>query len=306
MTSEARLAENLRGAGFMVASMAGFSCNDAFIKSVAGDVPLFQAVFLRGLIATALLGGLAWWQGAHRFRPGRRDRRRIGLRCVAEIGGTVCFLTALFNMPIANASAILQSVPLAVTLAAALVFGEPVGWRRYLAIAIGFAGVIIIVRPGSDGFTGYAVWALAAVVFIVARDLVTRRLTPDVPGTTVAFVTSLALTVAAGLAAVATDWAPVGPGHVLVLTVAALCLIVGYIFGVRTMRVGEIGFVQPFRYTLLVWAMLLGIVMFREWPDGWMLAGSAIVVGTGLFALHRERRLGLAQRRALDEATGGP
>ena len=103
-------------------------------------MPLFQAVFLRGLIATALLGGLAWWQGSLRFRPGRRDRRRIGLRCVAEIGGTVCFLTALFNMPIANASAILQSLPLAVTLGAALFFDEPVGWRRYLAIAIGFVG----------------------------------------------------------------------------------------------------------------------------------------------------------------------
>jgi drug/metabolite transporter (DMT)-like permease len=306
MTSEAQLAENLRGAGYMVACMAGFSCNDAFIKSVAGEVPLFQAVFLRGLIATALLGGLAWWQGSHRFRPGRRDRRRIGLRCVAEIGGTVCFLTALFNMPIANASAILQSVPLAVTLGAALFFDEPVGWRRYLAIAIGFAGVLVIVRPGSDGFTVYALWALAAIVFIVARDLATRRLTPDAPGTAVAFVTSLALTVAAGNAAAATDWAPVGPRQMLALTVAALCLIVGYIFGVRSMRVGEIGFVQPFRYTLLVWAMLFGIVMFGEWPDGWMLAGSAIVVGTGLFTLHRERRLGLAQRRALDEATGGP
>ena len=306
MTSEAQLAENLRGAGFMVACMAGFSCNDAFIKSVAGEVPLFQAVFLRGLIATALLGALAWWQGAHRFRPGRRDRRRIGLRCAAEIGATVCFLTALFNMPIANASAILQSLPLAVTLAAALVFGEPVGWRRYLAIAIGFAGVLVIVRPGSDGFTVYALWALAAIVFIVARDLATRRLTPDAPGTAVAFVTSLALTVAAGLAAVATDWAPVGPRHLLALTVAALSLIVGYVFGVRSMRVGEIGFVQPFRYTLLVWAMLFGIVMFGEWPDRWMLVGSAIVVGTGLFTLHRERRLGLAQPRALDEATGGP
>ena len=85
-------------------------------------------------------------------------------------------------MPIANASAILQSVPLAVTLAAALFFGEPVGWRRYLAIAIGFAGVLVIVRPGSDGFTVYALWALAAIVFIVARDLATRRLTPDAPG----------------------------------------------------------------------------------------------------------------------------
>ena len=149
----AGLPENVRAAGFMVLACMGFSVNDAFMKSVSGEVPLFQAVFLRGLIATVLIGALAWRAGALSYRPGWRDRRLIGLRSLSEIGGTVCFLLALFNMPIAGATAILQSLPLAVTLAAAVFFGEPVGWRRFLAIAIGFVGVMIIVRPGSEGFT---------------------------------------------------------------------------------------------------------------------------------------------------------
>jgi drug/metabolite transporter (DMT)-like permease len=291
VSPSAALAENMRSAGFMMASMAGFSCNDAFMKSVAGDLPVFQAVFLRGLIATALIAGLAWSQGALRFRAGRRDRRLIGLRSVAEIGGTACFLTALFNMPIANASAILQSLPLAVTLGAALFLGEPVGWRRYLAIAIGFTGVLIIVRPGSEGFNAYALFAVAAIGFIVARDLSTRRLTPDVPALGVVVVTSIALTAASGAAAIATDWRPVDASHLLPLAVAAVCILVGYIFGVMTMRIGDIGFVQPFRYTLLLWSILLGIVMFDEWPDAWMLTGAAIVVATGLFTFYRERAL---------------
>ena len=295
-TGDPALSENARGALFMMASMAGFSLNDALIKTVAGELPLFQAVFLRGLIATALIAGLAWSQGALTFRPRRRDRRLIVQRCIGEIGGTACFLTALFNMPIANASAILQSLPLAVTLAAALFLGEPVGWRRYLAILVGFLGVLIIVRPGSDGFNAYALWAVAAIGFIVLRDLSTRSLTPDVPALGVALVTSAALTATAGMAAAVAGWQPVAAAHLLVLGLAAVCLLTGYIFGVMTMRIGEIGFIQPFRYTLLVWAMLFGIVMFDEWPDAWMLAGSAIVVATGLFTFYRERRLGLGHR----------
>jgi drug/metabolite transporter (DMT)-like permease len=181
------LSDNMRGAVFMMLSMAGFSLNDAFLKTVAGELPLFQAVFLRGLIVVALTGALGWSQGAFAYRPGRRDRRLIGWRCLGEIGGTICFLTALFNMPIANASAILQSVPLAVTLGAALFLGEPVGWRRYLAIGVGFMGVLVIVRPGAEGFNAYALWAVAAIGFIVVRDLSTRSLSPGAPALAIVF-----------------------------------------------------------------------------------------------------------------------
>ncbi len=285
------LSDNVRAAALMVLACLGFAVNDAFMKSLAGEVPLLQAVFLRGLIATLLVGALAWRAGALRYRPGRRDRRLIGLRSVGEVGGTVCFLFALFNMPIANATAILQSLPLAVTLAAAVFFGEPVGWRRYLAIAIGFSGVLIIVRPGSEGFNAYSLLALAAIVFIVTRDLSTRRMSPGTPAMAVIFLTSLVLTGTSGLAAAATDWEPIGPRHLAVLTIAAVMLLIGYVTGFFAMRSGEIGFVQPFRYSLLLWSILLGIVMFGEWPDAWMLTGSAIVVATGLFTFYRERRL---------------
>lgn len=294
MPAPASLADNMRSAAYMTASMAGFTCNDAFLKSLAGDLPLFQAVFLRGLIATALIAALAWYQGALRLRFARHDGRLIGLRAVAEIGGTVCFLTALFNMPIANASAIIQSVPLAVTLGAALFFREPVGWRRYLAIAVGFAGMLIIVRPGSEGFNAYALWAMAAIVFIVARDLGTRGLSPDAPTLLVVLVTGAAITAFAGCATLFEDRQPVDAHHLLRLGVSAIGLVIGYLFGVMTIRTGEIGFVAPFRYTLLLWAIFFGIVMFDEWPDAWMLVGSAVIVATGLYTFHRERRLARA------------
>ncbi|HRO11650.1 DMT family transporter [Amaricoccus sp.] len=284
--------ENVRGAGFMVLASIGFSINDAFMKTVAGEIPLFQAVFMRGLIATLLIGILAWRAGGLRYRPGRRDGRLIAMRSLGEIGGAACFLLALFNMPLAGATAIMQSLPLAVTLGAALFLGEPVGWRRYLAIAVGFLGVLVIIRPGTDHFNAYALWAVAAIAFVVMRDLSTRRMSPGTPAMAVVFVTTAALTVAAGLGIAATGWAPLAPRHMGAFLVAALCLLVGYTAAFVAMRQGEIGFVQPFRYTLLLSAIVLGIVMFGEWPDAWMLAGSAIVVATGLFTLHREQRRG--------------
>ncbi len=277
----------------MMVAMAGYSFNDAFIKSTSDALPLFQAVFLRGVIACVLIGGLALADGAFRFRPDRRDLGLMGWRLTGEIFGTACFLTAVFNMPLADASAILQSVPLVVTLAAALILREPVGWRRYLAIAIGLVGVLIIVRPGSEGFDVFALWALAAVGFITMRDLSTRRMSAEAPALGIVFVTALAITLAAGAVGLVADWSPVEVQHGAALAISAVCLLVGYVFGVKSMRTGEIGFVQPFRYTLLIWAMLLGIVIFGDWPDAWMLAGSAIVIATGLFTLYREQRLGL-------------
>jgi drug/metabolite transporter (DMT)-like permease len=208
-----------------------------------------------------------------------------------EIGGTICFLTALFNMPIANATAILQSMPLAVTLGAALFLGESIGWRRYLAIAIGFIGVIVIIQPGSDGFTVYSLWAVGAVCFMVVRDLTTRRLTRGIPSIFVALTTGIGIIVVGGLVSATQPWATVS-GHALVLlAAAAVCLVVAYLFNVMAMRHGEIGFVSPFRYTVLIWAIMLGAVVFSDIPNAMMLVGSTIVVVTGVFTFYRERLL---------------
>lgn len=289
------MSANMKGAAFMALSMAGFSSNDALIKLVSDDLPLYQAIFLRGMIATALIGAVAWARGDFRHNPGSHDRRILGLRSIGEVLGTFCFLTALFNMPIANASAILQSLPLAMTLGAALFLGEPVGWRRYLAILTGFAGVLIIVRPGAEGFNAHALLAMAAVGFIVLRDLSTHRLSPELPSFLAAFVTSLAITVSGGLVSVLDGWNPVEPRHLAILGAGAVCLIGGYLFGVMAMRSGEIAVVSPFRYTLMIWAILFGWTIYGDVPDIWMLTGGGVIIATGLYTFHRERRLGLAR-----------
>ncbi len=275
----------------MVFCMAGFAFNDAAMKALAGDMPLFQAVFLRGMIATVLIVGLAWSQNALRFETLKGNMKATSWRTLGELGGTVCFLTALFNMPLANVTAIMQAMPLAITLAAAIFLGEVVGWRRMLAILIGFAGVVIIVRPGSDGFNIFAIVALCAMFFITLRDLATRSLSKDVPSLLIAVITSVAVMVASGLASIWEGWVSVSLEHMGYLSLAALFLMAGYAFSVMCMRVGDVAFVAPFRYTILLWAILLGYLVFDDVPDLATWIGSAIIVATGLFTFWREQRV---------------
>lgn len=286
------LSDNARGALWMSASMAGFVLNDALMKSLSDEVPLFQAIFLRGIVATVLIGVLAWWQGVLLFLPTGRDRLLIAVRLLSEIAMVTLFLTALFNMKLANAIAILQATPLVVTLAASLFLRERVGWRRYAAIVIGFCGVLLIVRPGTDAFNIYALSAIAAVFCLVLRDLTTRQLSGEVPSLSVTVATAAVITVFAGIMVPLTSWEPVGWLVIGKLACAAVFLLVGYYAGVHAMRIGEIGIVQPFRYTNLVWALLLGWVVFGNLPDVIALFGAGLVVATGIFAFYRERRLG--------------
>ncbi len=274
----------------MMLSMAGFVLNDTMIKLVAGELELFQAVFLRGIAATFLLGILAWHKGALCYRPNRRDMKIIAWRSFAEVSATFCFLTALFNMPLANATAILQSLPLAVTLAASLFLGQKVGWRRYLAISLGFIGVLIIIRPGTSGFNIYALWALAAVGFVTLRDLLSHRLNPATPSIFVALFTSVSVMAIAGIFSVTQEWRAVPIVTMFYLGAAAGFILIGYITAVTAMRHGEIAFVSPFRYSALIWALVLGFFVFHDMPDGWTILGITIVVGMGIFTFYRERK----------------
>lgn len=283
--------DNLRGAFLMSLCMAGYGINDAMMKLASETTGFGQALLVRGIVATALLSLLAWRQGAFRTAVPVADRRVLAFRIVGEIGGTFCFLQALFNMPIANATAILQSLPLAVALAGSWFLGEKVGWRRYSAILVGFTGVMIIVRPGGEGFDGYSLWALAAVCFIVLRDLLTRRLSGAVPSSLVAAITAACITVMGAVMTPLEVWQPLGVRELGLLGGAACFLIAGYLFSVSAMRIGDIGFVSPFRYTILIWAIVSGIVVFGHVPDRLTFLGAAIVVATGLYTFYREQKL---------------
>ncbi len=294
------LSDNTRGALFMTVCMAGFVLNDAMVKLVTQEISLYQAIFLRGVLASLLIGSLAWWKRQLFVRVAAGDRKMLALRIVGELGGTICYLTALTHIPLANATAILQALPLAVTLAAAVFLKEPVGWRRYAAIGIGFAGVMIIVRPGAEGFDTFSLLAVIAVLFVVLRDLATRQLSGPVPSLFVAFCTAFTIMTFGAVMLPFTEWRPVAAPDLLHIVIAAGALFFGYVFSVSSMRVGEVAVVAPFRYTILIWAIILGVVIFGHVPDRWTLLGAAIIVATGIFTFYRERRL--SRRLALAAA----
>ena len=293
------LSENLRGIIFMNLSMGAFTINDAFMKALTKTLPLFQSIALRGVIAVIGLTLLASATGAFRQRIARRDRGFIALRSVADMAATILFLTALLHMELGNLSAILQVLPLAITLGAALIYGDKIGWRRMTAITIGLIGVLIIIRPGTDGFDRWALLGVASVVCVVVRDLSVRPLQGQVPTALIALGAAVAVSAMGWIGTAVEGWQPLNAAQAAKVLCAGLFLIVGYLTSVLAMRHGDIGLVAPFRYASLLWAIALGLLVFGDLPDGWTLIGAAIVVGAGIFTLLRERALRRAQARAL-------
>ncbi len=293
-----QISDNLRGTAYMCLSMMAFTVNDTFMKAVTQSLPLFQTIALRGLLAMAGLALIAVSTGAFRQSLTRSDLKLVGIRSIADVFATVFFLVALLHLPLANLSAILQAMPLAVTLGAALIYGDKVGWRRMTAILVGFVGVLIIIRPGTAGFDRYALLGVASVICVVARDLAVRPMKGHVPSVIVALGAAVAVTAMGMIGTVWGGWQAVSLTQSLQILGAGSFLIVGYLCAVTAMRSGDIGVVAPFRYTSLLWAILLGWVAFGALPDFWTVIGSAIVVCAGIFTLLRERALKRAAIRA--------
>jgi drug/metabolite transporter (DMT)-like permease len=290
---------NGRGALYMAVGMAAFTCNDALVKSVTHAMNTGQILFLRGLMTSVLVLLIAKWMGAlGSWRIVLEPA--VALRLVSEVFASLAYVSALGAMPLANTSAILQALPLAVTLGAALFLGEEVGWRRWLAIAAGFAGVLIVIRPGPEGFSMAAIYVIASVIGAAARDLATRRIRSDVPSIFVSAVTAVVITLVGGVLVVPMGgWQPVQPDVLARLAMASALLLVGYQTLVTAMRTGEISFIAPFRYTSLIWAIAIGFLFFGEVPDFWMTVGVAVIVASGLYTFYREnlrRTKAVAQR----------
>ncbi|GGC22902.1 membrane protein [Marivita lacus] len=290
-----QLSDNMRGALLMCVAMAAFTFGDASIKATGGDLPLSQLLVIRGVLASTALIAMALYFKGLQLRLPAWDWVLIVARGLAEAAAAYFFLTALLAMPLANVTALLQMLPLTVTLGGALVFREPVGWRRWSAIIIGFVGMLLIVRPGTEGFTSASVYALCAVGAVTVRDLVTRRVSKAVPSLTVTVFSSVIVTLFAGLWSIEQEWVTMTPRLTLLVLMATSFIIGAYVCSVMVMRVGEVSFVAPFRYTGLVWALILGFLVFGEWPEVLTLIGAAIIMATGVFSLVREARL---KRRA--------
>lgn len=282
--------DNLRAIAFMIAAMAAFAVEDYLVKRAALELTTGPILFAISAGCALVFAGLC---RQRRRPPLTRDLLHplVMVRNVAEVAATLCYVSSLTLIPLSLASSILQATPLLVTAGAAIWLREQVGWRRWAAVIIGLAGVLVILRPGLEGFRPAAILAVLATCGLALRDLASRRIPARIDSAQLAFWAYLSLLPPAAVfwifspgftAATAVTWG------VLALAVAFGALAYGSL--VIATRIGDVSAVIPFRYSRLIFALLLGIVLLGERPDSLTLTGAGIVVGSGLYALLRERR----------------
>jgi len=295
MTPDTRT-DNLRGGVLMVLAMAGFALEDMLIKYLSASLPTGQIMILIGALGTLAMGAFAKARGIALF--GRfLLSPAVMLRNLGEMFGALCFVTALAMMPLSVATALFQTFPLAVTMGAALFLGEKVGWRRWSAILVGFSGVLVILQPWGHEFDPVpALFSLGAVLALVLRDLATRRIPPGVPSLSLS-VWGFVVVIPAGLLVMAFGQTPTAmtlPQFGLLLMSVSVAMF-AYVAMVAASRIGDVSVIAPYRYTRIVFAMVLGFLMFAETPDAGMILGLSMIVGSGLYTFLRERRLSLSK-----------
>lgn len=283
---------NARAALLMVLSMALFSGEDAFIKHLAGHLPVGEILFLFGMF-----GGTVFWI-AHAARGGRLWTRTlleplVIARNLSELIGTFGYILAVALTPLSSASAIIQAIPLVVTMAAALILGEQVGWRRWLAIGLGAIGVLLVLKPGLDGFQPASLFAVVGVFGLAARDLLTRRMRSDIPAAQLSASAFFVVGALGPFMMLAMGDAPVipSPSELGIGVIATSFGMVGYLAIVSATRHGDVAAIAPFRYSRLVFGMILGIIFFGERPDLLTYIGAGLIVSAGIYSLWRESRL---------------
>ncbi len=276
-----------RGILFMVASMALLTVTDVMTKWLVTSLPVGEIIALRAMIGLLglILLALFW----HRRVPLVRHNLPGQLLCAALVVATLfLFTTALRYLPLAEAIVIVYAAPLFVTALAPSLLGESVGWRRWAAVLVGFLGVAVVMRPTAGALNLAVLLPFVGAFTLALRDITTRRLTASVPTLSILTVTFL-LCILGGGAAALPNWVAPDGGQLLLLTASALFFSLGQISMIEAFRHAEAALVAPYKYTAIFWAVLAGLIVWGERPDRWDLLGSALIIGSGLFILYRER-----------------
>ena len=285
----ARTRDNVVGILAMLAAMAGFIASDSCAKLLSEDMPLGEILVLRNTVIATMAITIAYASGAL-SKVRRLLTRPVAMRTVGEVGSAPLYLLAVFHLPIANVTAIAQMLPLILTVAAATLFGERVRAGRWLAAVVGLVGVLLVIQPGTSAFSLWTLVAVAATGFIAIRDIATRRVDAGVPTILIAGLTSIVVLLF-GLALLPFEtWAPPTERHLMLLAISAVCLLVAYLGITIAMRVGELSLTGLFRYSIVLWAMISGYLLWGEWPNEAALWGLGLVVATGSYTVLRERR----------------
>jgi drug/metabolite transporter (DMT)-like permease len=281
--------DNTRGILAMSAAVVVFIFNDALIKVAAETMPSAQAIGVRGLFATlwcalALLATGAWRQ------IGRVAHPQVLLRGTLEAVASILYLVALFHIQFAIASAINLATPLVFTALAVLILKERVRWRRWSAVIVGFLGVLLVIQPRPGDLDVWSWVVLFATLLGALRDILARYLPASVPTLVVSFASAAGVALAGCAWTFLEGWQPMTLREIGLLVASSLLLAAGYQFLVLALRSGaELSVIGSFRYASVLWALGIGYVVWGDVPNTLALAGIAVIVGSGLYILHRER-----------------
>lgn len=280
----------VRGPLFMILSTGSYVINDTMMKLATAGLPPYEVLFLRGAAATAWGLPLLWLTGYARQATLLFDPKVL-TRNMFELAAILAYVVALANMQIADAAALGQVTPLLILLGASVLFRERIGGVRTALIVIGFTGALMVAQPTMQGISLYALLGLANAVFSAARDLAGRRVAAEVPGMIVAISAVLVVLVGSGAAHLVMEtWVTPDRGHLLLLAGAGLFLIFGHFFIFMAYRIGPTGTVAPFYYCFTVWAVVSGLLVFRQFPNMLAVAGILLVVASGLTIVLLDRR----------------
>ena len=281
----------------MCGAMACFIANDGVVKYVSASLPTAQLICMRSLMVALLVLMAARMSGAT-ARIGDATHRIVLVRALVDAVATMLYLWSLFHLPIANASAINLAAPLFMVLFAALFMGERVGTLRWLATGAGFAGVLLVIQPSADGFNLFGLVCLAATLLHAARDLLTRRIPAGIPSILITLATAVAASILSGIWSWIDGWQAFHWREVALLLLAAALVAGGFFLIISSMRQGEISLVAPFRYSGLLFALVIGYAVWRDVPNPLAWAGIALLFGSGLVVLQGERyrRMAIAAR----------
>ena len=285
----------------MLIAMAGFTMEDLFMKKLSVNLSTGQILITLGIGSSLAFAIMAKIKGYNLTSKVFWTKGMV-IRQFAEGIAAVAFITALTLIPLSTVAAVFQATPLVLTMGAAFFLGETVGWRRWLAIIIGLIGVLIIIRPGMDSFDPNVSFVLIAVLFVTIRDLITRKLPSNVPSTIVSFQAFLSLIFAGGLLTTldAQKFVSLVDYQVYYIIGGVIFGVIGYYCIVAATRIGEAGVVTPFRYSRLLFAIIIGYFVFNERPDILTLFGASIVIMTGIYTVWRERYLARKLRANLN------
>lgn len=282
------------GITYMIFCMFFFAINDALIKHVLliyKDITILgEVIFIRGVISTLILGLYLFFK--KKLTLDVMISKPLHGRGAVESIAAVFFFLGLMYLPFGELYSLLNLAPILITASGAFILGEKVGWRRWTAVILGFVGVLIVVNPNDLKFGFAFLYPLISAVFITQRDTITRKYLKNFDSLQVVFITSLSVTIFFSFGMIL-NYQPINLEIFIYIFLSAIFVTMGYYFSVLTIKTANISTTSPFRYTIIIFGIVLGYFIFKETPSINMIIGSLLIIGSGIFIIFRQKKIGI-------------